>query len=513
MVLVKERRKRAQVARSWLGASAATALLLVAFAAPMSAAPAGSTKLSNAVVSPRSGTTTTTIAITVIYQNGNGSRAESVTARIGEIDKVMSSETGGNWGTGVTFRWSGTLPAGTRAVVLTAHARDKSETSLAAGTVTISAPPAPTPKPTAKPTPEPTANATPRPTAKPTPVATTGTPAATAGPTAATTANSLTDPPAELTPLEIATPEASSDPTDPPITAAAAETPGGPDGTTQGGSNDPIGSGGGGPGSDPAGGWGPLASVLASAGIQGPTLPGFALVPTLVTTSGAVAAAMAFGLFGRKRRDDDDLERDRALAAAAATGVGARPLALLGATMSDLDASVDAALPSAVDAEADALGDPGHRESLMPRWRRPSLIRARKADPIRDNTPAARLTFDRGLVGPLDGRERRVVRYRVVRLLDSPDELRGAELGYLDRGDEVQLLEKYGAYWLVLAPDGQQGWLHKMTLGDIVDEEGAPDSDGPIATMPIAADSWTMGEANSDGDAFDAYLESRRREG
>ena len=91
-------------------------------------------------------------------------------------------------------------------------------------------------------------------------------------------------------------------------------------------------------------------------------------------------------------------------------------------------------------------------ELLLPRWRRPSLLQARKADPIRDATPAPRLTFDEGLVGPLAGRERRVIRYRVVRLLDSPDELRGTEIGYLDQGDEVQLLEKYGAYWLVLAP-------------------------------------------------------------
>ena len=129
----------------------------------------------------------------------------------------------------------------------------------------------------------------------------------------------------------------------------------------------------------------------------------------------------------------------------------------------------------------------------MPRWRRPSLIQARKADPIRDTEPAPRLTFDHGLVGPLDGRERKVIRYRVVRLLDSPDELRGSEIGYLDQGDEVQLLEKYGAYWLVLSPDGQQGWLHKMTLGDVY-EEDAPPTDGPVATMPIAAETWTMGE-------------------
>ena len=111
--------------------------------------------------------------------------------------------------------------------------------------------------------------------------------------------------------------------------------------------------------------------------------------------------------------------------------------------------------------------------ALLPRWRRPSLLQARKTDPIRDTDAGPRLTFDHGLVGPLDGRERRVIRYRVVRLLDSPDELRGAEIGYLDQGDEVQLLEKYGAYWLVLCPDGRQGWLHKMTLGDVVGDDAA----------------------------------------
>src|SRR4029079_15887565 len=134
--------------------------------------------------------------------------------------------------------------------------------------------------------------------------------------------------------------------------------------------------------------------------------------------------------------------------------------------------------------------DVGDTGIVRPGWGRPSLIQARKADPIRDTGPAARLTFDQGLVGPLDGRERKVIRYRVVRLLDSPDELRGSEIAYLDQGDEVQLLEKYGAYWLVLSPDGQQGWLHKMTLGDVY-EEDAPPSDGPVATMPIAAETWT----------------------
>jgi hypothetical protein len=234
---------------------------------------------------------------------------------------------------------------------------------------------------------------------------------------------------------------------------------------------------------------------MAIAGLQGPTFTGLTIGPTLVTTTGAVALGMAFGLFGRKRRD----EGDDVLSAAAASGVGFMP--------HDGAVAVDG-----IAAASGAVLDVDDTEALMPRWRRPSLIQARKADPIRDNEPAPRLTFDQGLVGPLDGRERKVIRYRVVRLLDSPDELRGAEIGYLDQGDEVQLLEKYGAYWLVLSPDGQQGWLHKMTLGDVYEEDGPP-TEGPVATMPIAAESWTMGEADIDGDVFEAYLESRRRRG
>jgi hypothetical protein len=211
-------------------------------------------------------------------------------------------------------------------------------------------------------------------------------------------------------------------------------------------------------------------------------------VPTAITTTGAVAMAMAFGLFGKRRRNGEQPLPDQQLAAAAALGVGLR--------------AFPTAVPEFPEAE-----DP---EAQLPRWRRPSLLQARKADPSRDATPAARLTFDRALAGPLDGRERRLIRYRVVRMLDTPDELRGTETGYLDRGDEVQLLEKYGAYWLVLCPDGRQGWVHNMTLGEVI--SAVPTDDGPIATMPLAADTWTMAEGEDGSDVLAAYLESRRRE-
>jgi hypothetical protein len=86
--------------------------------------------------------------------------------------------------------------------------------------------------------------------------------------------------------------------------------------------------------------------------------------------------------------------------------------------------------------------------------------------------------------------------------------LRATEIGFLDQGDEVQLLEKRGVYWLVLCPDGRQGWIHKMTLGDTVGEPAPPNT--PTATMPIDAETWTMGD-DVDGDVLAAYLESRRR--
>ncbi|HEX7222980.1 MAG TPA: SH3 domain-containing protein, partial [Candidatus Limnocylindrales bacterium] len=137
-------------------------------------------------------------------------------------------------------------------------------------------------------------------------------------------------------------------------------------------------------------------------------------------------------------------------------------------------------VPAMVDLEAD-----------MPRWRRPSLMQARKADPVRDFTGSApRLSFDDGLVGAVEGRQVRTIRYRIVGLLDAPDELRSTQIGQLDQGDEVQLIEKSGSYWLVLCPDGRQGWLHKMTLGEVVGDDagGLNDAwDSPQASEELLA--------------------------
>ena len=112
-------------------------------------------------------------------------------------------------------------------------------------------------------------------------------------------------------------------------------------------------------------------------------------------------------------------------------------------------------------------------EAGIPRWRRPSLIEARKTDPRYSATAThERQSFNHGGDPATAGTERRKIRYRAVSLLDAPDPLRSSAIGDLDEGDEVQLLQRSGAYWLVLCPDGTQGWVHRMTLGDVVEYDG-----------------------------------------
>jgi hypothetical protein len=199
--------------------------------------------------------------------------------------------------------------------------------------------------------------------------------------------------------------------------------------------------------------------------LTGPLDPIAILLPTLVTTTGGVAMAMAFLAFGKRRRDGRPTDSDMALAAAAATGLHTVPAADLA--------------PTAVLGTRDA---PSRLEGelAMPRWRRPSLLEARKADPARVAAPEVpRLTFGGG---GTEASEVRQIRYRVVRLLDSPDELVASEVGALDQGDEVRLLERSGVYWLVEAPDGQRGWLHRMVLAE-VDDVAMP---GPAARATAA---------------------------
>jgi len=212
------------------------------------------------------------------------------------------------------------------------------------------------------------------------------------------------------------------------------------------------------------------------------------LTPTIVTATTGGAAWAAFVIFGKRRRDGDESEPDSLLATSAATAMD----------------TVAAPCLRVVD------------ESLLPRWRRPSLQQVRKTDPLRAVAEAPSLSFAKEGVRPLERYERRQIRYRLVRLLDCPDEVRASEIGILDRGDEVQLLERYRVYWRVLSPDGRTGWVHRMTLSEAA-SESALDAPGAVEPASDPAFGMTEGPAeavaaarqeNADG-LLEAYMRAR----
>lgn len=132
--------------------------------------------------------------------------------------------------------------------------------------------------------------------------------------------------------------------------------------------------------------------------------------------------------------------------------------------------------------------DPLDPEALMPRWRRPSLLEARRADPGR---PVAQshgpMRFD-GRAGP--GTDRRVVRYAVVTLVDRPDEVLGVPLADLGAGDEVEVIGVVGAYLEVVAPSGAHGWIHRTTVSHEAPAHIAPAHVAPavMAEVPVEAE-------------------------
>jgi hypothetical protein len=212
-----------------------------------------------------------------------------------------------------------------------------------------------------------------------------------------------------------------------------------------------------------------LPAELGGLGDFGLT-PAQRLLSVTMTATGVVIVAFAFGFLSKRRRDGEPTAADEVLEANAARAGSFATASLVSVSVGGAGAGPSWPTPDL---------DP---DSHLPRWRRPSLMEARKADPLRSERVHMSMTFAdpvpvndgtmlTGAIAPVDGLERRRIRYRLVRLLESPDELRATEIGYLDEGDEVQLVSRQGAYWLVLCPDGQQGWIHRMTLGDSVAPE------------------------------------------
>jgi hypothetical protein len=198
------------------------------------------------------------------------------------------------------------------------------------------------------------------------------------------------------------------------------------------------------------------ARLLAMAGVMAAVLA-LAAFAGLATTTALALGIVSAGIVGvvsvvmrrpQKPSAADEIAAimapERARAAAAA-GAHANP---------EIATAVDAMAPPEVR-EVDP-------EANMPRWRRPSLLEARRSDYSRQISAARTpMRFTDDQVYQFDVR---IVRYAVVPLLDRPDELLGHRIGDLEAGDEVQVLSAQGAFLDVHCPNGDRGFVHRTTL-------------------------------------------------
>ncbi|HET9681126.1 MAG TPA: SH3 domain-containing protein [Candidatus Limnocylindrales bacterium] len=193
-----------------------------------------------------------------------------------------------------------------------------------------------------------------------------------------------------------------------------------------------------------------MVGVLVTASAVG--LPAAAVLGLSITTAGLV------GIVELSRRG---ALRQRAATAALPVVAPAWPSQRAADPPVLMVADPDATADPVIDAMAPgAIVDP---ESLMPRWRRPSLLAARRLDPTR--VARAERTPMRFSPTAEPSPNRRVVRYAVVTLLDQPDEVLGRQISDLMAGDEVEVVDSGRSFWEVLCPDGLRGWVHRTTLG------------------------------------------------
>ena len=423
--------------------------LVMLIAAPVLAA-MGPTKLEQPSITPTVGTPDTTIVAEVTYRNHRDRTPEYVHVVFGESAYPMTPSDPLDWRGGVRFHWSGSLPVGAHEVRFEAKDWEKFVDVLPAGTVTIELPPPPpTPTPPPAPTPLPTPDPTPAPDPDPASTAPIGGSGEPGEPGAGSTSGVASG---GASPRRAHGSSFTDESGHPDRSNGGPSVVGGGGITGGGGST----GGSGGSGGDPGPGGGAFAVIgefLRDAGADplAVLLPGNGgnSLPTLAAAVGSLTAVgvwMAFSLFGKRRRDEQPPAPDEVLRAAAATGLG-------------------------LVAAASLVPETDDPERFMPRWRRPSLLEARKRDPIREGLPERQaLAFG---VDMATTNERRFIRYATVRLLDRPDEVMGLSVGDLAAGDEVELCERAGLFWFVRTPDGRAGWLHRMTLGDSVGGNGA----------------------------------------
>ncbi len=379
----------------------------------------GAVTLTNGGVSPASGTQATTFTFSVTYTNSNGGSPSRARVRFQDLSQVTLTGSG-NTTAGVVYTGSTTKANGTWTYTFRFRTNGVwCETPSGTFVVAPATPPPtakPTPTPTPKPTPTPTPSpkATPKPTPKPSPKAT-----------------------PKPTPKPLTTPKPRAKPSGKPkptarTAASPTATAGRPspsDGPSDSGLATPAPS----PTSSPSpGGLGAIVRgstggppqdgrSLDLAGLPG-AIGGVFMNPLVVwLLTAAGGTALYLGLV-RRARDDDGRGGELALATATlAPGItgtkGRGPKGTI---------SADAA----------------------------------------QNGPAAAvatgpLTFD---APPGKGVERAMIAYHKVRISSKPDALRSVELGRLDRGDEVEIVDSYEGFLQVRTPDDIVGWILRHTI-------------------------------------------------
>ena len=412
--------------------------------------------------SPSSGTTQTAIifSVRVAYRKSCAAPQVRVTVvGLGSSPTPLSSGGSSTLGGTTTAAYNGS-----RTIDATGHweyqfsarvVSDDPWVTLMGGSptrVTISAPstPPPTPKPTAKATPKPTARPTAKPTAAPTHRATPKPKAEpTAKPKPAATKPPASEPEATSPPEPTLAPEPSGAPAAPtttdtpeatthPITALVPGRTGGtppPRRVEQVALMSPLGTG------PDAGGLALVALVWVLCGVVGSVLFVYLLVRR---TRGARAAPFAYAMSSAQSVTEPPPTPDS----------GQVVVRMRAAPVLDLEAGI-------------------------PRWRRPSLQAARQSRGLPPAQPKEPLRFAVG-TPTLD---RRIVDYRMVRVADRPDDLDGEELGRLDRGDEVEVIQREKGFALVRAPDGLQGWVVASTLTEPPDQDVPEVDDSRFMTL------------------------------
>lgn len=474
------RRRHRGLHASWVLASPLALLLLSVAVGSALAHHQG--HLSDSSVSPRQVAAGGSVAVAVTYTDDKGAAPATIVVAVDKVTRSMTAASD-SFKKGVRYEASLTPSVGWHVISFVATDADGNKETVWAGNIQVKG--AETPKPSAVPTPTARSSPSPKPvgTSTPAPTPVGGKGGGGDGKNGGGGGGSPKPTPADGGSATSA-PGKSAAPVGPGGTPAPGATP------APGGASSPgTGQTGGQPGavptmrpgagrmidtSGPTVGGQPAdqsAGALAIRTDPGPirlplldrhpSLPTLLreLTPTIVTATTGGAAWAAFVIFGKRRREGDASESDPRLATSSAAA---------------LDTGAAQCL-RVVD------------ESLLPRWRRPSLQQVRKTDPLRVVAEApTSLSFARDGVRPIEAFERRQIRYRLVRLLDCPDEVRASEIGILDRGDEVQLLERYGVYWRVLCPDGRSGWVHRMTLSEAAPEPGFGAAGGPIEAAGMA---------------------------